>query len=151
MYRILIVEDDAAMAAAIRKEIERWGYEAACAEDFRNVLPAFAAFDPHLVLIDIMLPFYNGYHWCSEIRKISSVPIVFLSSASDNMNIVMAMNMGGDDFIAKPVDPSVLIAKLQAVLRRTYDLAGKRRSSSTGARCSTLTTPPSPTTGSGWS
>ncbi len=125
MYRVMIIEDDAAMAGAIKKEIERWGYEVSCARDFRNILPAFAAFDPHLVLIDIMLPFYNGYHWCSEIRKVSSVPIVFLSSASDNMNIVMAMNMGGDDFIAKPVDLTVLIAKLQAVLRRTYDLAGK--------------------------
>ena len=125
MHRILIVEDDMTMAAAMKKQIEAWGHEVEYVRDFQQVLAAFAAFDPHLVLLDIMLPFFNGYHWCSEIRKISSVPIVFLSSASDNMNIVMAMNMGGDDFIAKPFDLNVLIAKIQAILRRTYDLAGK--------------------------
>ena len=89
------------------------------------MITEFTSFDPHLVLVDIMLPFYNGYHWCSEIRKISNVPVIFISSASDNMNIVMAMNMGGDDFIAKPFDLNVLTAKIQAVLRRTYDMAGK--------------------------
>ena len=89
------------------------------------MIKQFAQYDPHLVLVDIMLPFYNGYHWCSEIRKISSVPVVFISSASDNMNIVMAMNMGGDDFIAKPFDLSVFTAKVEAILRRTYDLSGK--------------------------
>lgn len=125
MYRILIVEDDAALAAALEKHLASWGYETALAEDFRNVLAAFTGFDPHLVLMDVTLPFFNGYHWCGEIRKISSVPIVFLSSAADNMNIVMAINMGGDDFIAKPFDSGVLTAKIQAVLRRTYDLAGK--------------------------
>ncbi|MDE6420424.1 MAG: response regulator transcription factor, partial [Lachnospiraceae bacterium] len=91
--------------------------------NFRNVLEEFSAFDPQLVLLDIGLPFYNGYHWCGEIRKISNVPIIFLSSASDNMNIVMAMNMGGDDFITKPYDSNVLIAKIQALLRRTYDFS----------------------------
>ena len=121
MYRILIIEDDFTMAGAIKKQLEAWGNEASCVEDFRNVIPAFVAYDPHMVLVDIMLPFYNGYHWCGEIRRISNVPIVFLSSASDNMNIVMAMNMGGDDFIPKPVDLSVI----QAVLIRTYDLGGK--------------------------
>ena len=125
MYRILIIEDDFTMAGAIKKQLEAWGNEASCVEDFRNVIPAFVAYDPHMVLVDIMLPFYNGYHWCGEIRRISNVPIVFLSSASDNMNIVMAMNMGGDDFIPKPVDLSVMTAKIQAVLRRTYDMGGK--------------------------
>ena len=125
MYKILIIEDDEAMAGAMQKQIASWGNEVLCVRDFQNILPAFLAFDPHLVLIDIMLPFYNGYHWCTEIRKISNVPIVFISSASDNMNIVMAMNMGGDDFIAKPVDLGVMTAKIQAVLRRTYDLSGK--------------------------
>ena len=94
-----------------------------CAEDFRNVLAECTAFDPQLVLLDITLPFYNGYHWCQELRRVSNVPVVFLSSASDNMNIVMAMNMGGDDFIAKPFDLNVLLAKIQAILRRTYDFA----------------------------
>ena len=84
----------------------------------------FARFDPHLVLMDVVLPFFNGYHWCGEIRKVSKVPVIFLSSASDNMNIVMAMNLGADDFIAKPFDQNVLTAKVQALLRRTYDFAG---------------------------
>lgn len=125
MYRILIIEDDYTMAQAMKKQMEAWGNEARLISDFQNILPDFIAYDPHLVLLDIMLPFFNGYHWCSEIRKISNVPVIFLSSASDNMNIVMAMNMGGDDFITKPVDLSVMTAKIQAVLRRTYDLSGK--------------------------
>lgn len=121
MYRIMIIEDDQAMAEAMRRQIESWGHQCLCAADFRDIIPAFVEYDPHMVLMDIMLPFFNGYHWCSEIRKISNVPVVFLSSASDNMNIVMAMNMGGDDFIAKPFDLEVLAAKIQALLRRTYD------------------------------
>ena len=125
MFKILIIEDDAAIAGRIKKKVEEWGNEAACITDFQNVLEEFLKYDPQLVLLDIMLPFYNGYHWCIEIRKVSNVPIVFLSSASDNMNIVMAMNMGGDDFIAKPFDGNVLVAKIQAILRRTYDLSGK--------------------------
>ncbi len=125
MYRIMIIEDDMAMADVMKQQIESWGNRVMCVRDFRNVLGAFAEYDPHMVLMDIMLPFFNGYHWCSEIRKISSVPVVFISSASDNMNIVMAMNMGGDDFISKPVDLEVMMAKIQAVLRRTYDLAGR--------------------------
>lgn len=124
MYRILTIEDDRVIAQAIQKQLTTWGYEAAIAQDFRKVLETFVEFDPQLVLLDISLPFFNGYHWCSEIRKVSKVPIVFLSSHSDNMNIVMAMNMGADDFIAKPFDLNVLIAKIQALLRRTYDFAG---------------------------
>jgi DNA-binding response OmpR family regulator len=123
MYRILIVEDDAAIAESLKKYIEGWGFSAACVADFSDVLSAFVAYDPQLVLLDIGLPFFNGYHWCRQIRNVSKVPIVFISSASENMNIVMAMNMGGDDFIAKPFDLNVLIAKIQALLRRTYDFA----------------------------
>jgi DNA-binding response OmpR family regulator len=125
MYRIFIVEDDAAMADTMAKQLMSWGNEVHIAADFRNVAAEFESYEPHLVLLDIMLPFYNGYHWCSEIRKRSNVPVVFLSSASDNMNIVMAMNMGGDDFIAKPVDLDVMMAKIQAVLRRAYDMSGE--------------------------
>ena len=125
MYRILIIEDDLAMARAIRKEMTAWGNEAEYVQDFRGVMKSFAEYDPHLVLMDITLPFYNGYHWCSEIRKVSDVPVIFISSAADNMNIIMAVNMGGDDFIAKPFDLGVLTAKTQADLRRTYDLSGK--------------------------
>lgn len=123
MYRILIVEDDMGIADAIKKQLNMWDFDARCVEDFRNVLSEFSEFNPHLILLDISLPFYNGYHWCSEIRKVSKLPIIFISSASDNMNIVMAMNMGADDFIAKPFDQSVLVAKIQAVLRRTYDFS----------------------------
>ena len=122
MYRIFLVEDDHALAEAISRQLESWGNEVITVRDFRRVSAEFAEARPQLVLLDIMLPFYDGYHWCTEIRKLSSVPIVFISSASDNMNIVMAMNMGGDDFIPKPVDPMVLTAKLQALLRRTYEL-----------------------------
>ncbi|MCI9142531.1 MAG: response regulator transcription factor [Lachnospiraceae bacterium] len=125
MYRIMIIEDDASMAKAMGKQIEAWGNEVRCVEDFRDIIHAFVEYDPHMVLMDIMLPFFNGYHWCGEIRRISNVPVIFISSASDNMNIVMAMNMGGDDFIPKPVDLDVMMAKIQAVLRRTYDMAGK--------------------------
>ncbi len=124
MYKILIVEDDEGIAQALSRQVTSWDMEAHCVTDFHQVMQEFAAFDPQLVLLDIMLPFYNGYYWCSEIRRVSKVPIIFLSSASDNMNIVMAMNMGGDDFIAKPFDMAVLISKIQALLRRTYDFGG---------------------------
>lgn len=123
MYRLLIVEDDKGIAEAIKNQAEMWDLQVHCIENFRNVMTEFAEFDPHIILIDIALPFFNGYHWCSEIRKVSKVPIIFISSASDNMNMVMAMNMGADDFIAKPFDQSVLMAKLQALLRRTYDFS----------------------------
>lgn len=105
----------------VRRHLESWGYDVVCPERFDNVLAEFAAAGPHLVLLDISLPFFNGYHWCQEIRKISKVPILFLTSASDNVNVVMAMQMGGDDLLAKPFDLQVLSAKVQAILRRTYD------------------------------
>lgn len=124
MYKILIVEDDRVISETVKNHIKSWGWDAECIRDFENVLNFFVSYEPQLVLMDISLPFYNGYHWCSEIRKISKVPIIFISSASDNMNIVMAVNMGGDDFIAKPFDLNVLTAKVQAMLRRTYDFSG---------------------------
>ena len=122
-YRIMIVEDDPGIAGAIADCMVQWGLKAEAVSDFRRVMEDFARIQPHLVLLDIMLPFMNGYHWCAEIRKVSSVPVIFISSASDNMNIIMSMNMGGDEFIAKPFDSGVLIAKVQALLRRTYDYA----------------------------
>lgn len=126
MYKILIVEDDTVIADAMKNSIMTWGFEAACAENFENVMAEFTEYGPHLVLLDISLPFFNGYHWCLEIRKVSKVPIIFISSMSENMNIVMAMNMGADDFIIKPFDLNVLIAKVQAMLRRTYDFVSDR-------------------------
>ena len=119
--RILIVEDDMGFAQAMAEQARMWELDVTCVEYFRNVMKDFSEYRPHLVLLDISLPFFNGYHWCTEIRRVSKVPIIFISSASDNMNIVMAMNMGADDFIAKPFDQSVFIAKVQALLRRTYD------------------------------
>ena len=120
MYRILIVEDDPVIEGQVGSHLTKWGYEVKSVTDFSDVLSDVVGFEPHLVLLDIGLPFYNGFYWCGEIRKISKVPILFLSSASDNMNIIMAVNMGGDDFVAKPFDLEVLAAKVQAVLRRTY-------------------------------
>lgn len=125
MYRIFVVEDDEIIARSVRRHLESWDYTVACAQDFSAVLQEFSTFAPQLVLMDIKLPLLNGYHWCAEIRKISTVPIIFLSSAADNMNIVMAVNMGADDFIAKPFDLDVLTVKVQAMLRRTYDFSGE--------------------------
>lgn len=125
MYRILIIEDDAIIARTIKHHLEGWDYRVSCVSDFSNIMAEFTKFSPQLVLLDVKLPFYNGYYWCSEIRKVSKVPVIFLSSASENMNIVMAMNLGGDDFIAKPFDLEVLTVKIQAMLRRAYDFVGQ--------------------------
>ena len=125
MYKILIVEDDRVIADKMKEHLEKWDYEVACVQDFNRVQEEYTAFDPQLVIMDIILPFYNGFHWCTQIRQISSVPILFLSSANDNMNIVMAMNMGGDDFVEKPFDLNVLTAKIQALLRRAYSCTGQ--------------------------
>ena len=127
MYKIFIVEDDEGIAKGIEKELGSWGHETVICSDFSDVTGEFVKASPQLVLLDIGLPFRNGYHWCSEIRKISKVPIIFISSASENMNMVMAMNMGADDFVAKPFDLNVLVAKISALLRRTYDFAGSNR------------------------
>lgn len=121
MYKMLIVEDDPMIADEVAAQIEPWGIEAKKADDLRNVMQVFAKFQPHIVLLDISLPFFNGYHWCEQIRAVSKVPVIFISSASDNMNIVMAMNLGADDFVSKPFDMNVLTAKVRALLRRTYD------------------------------
>lgn len=123
MYRIMIVEDDPVIARTVKETLISWGMEVYCVREFQNIMAEFAQFGPHLVLMDISLPFFNGFHWCQEIRKVSSVPVIFLSSASDNMNIIMAVNMGADDFIAKPFDLSIMTAKVQALLRRTYDFS----------------------------
>ncbi len=120
-YKIQIVEDDQIISEQVKEYLEKWEYEVEVTSDFASVKEHFIHFQPQLIILDIGLPFFNGYYWCMEIRKLSKVPIIFLSSASDQMNIVMAMNMGGDDFITKPFDLQVLVAKVQALLRRTYD------------------------------
>lgn len=125
MYKIMIVEDDSVIANQMSKFLYTWDYHVEIATDLRNVMNDFSNIRPDLVFMDITLPYKNGYYWCEEIRKASKVPIIFISSASDNMNIVMAMNAGADDYIAKPFDLQVLVAKLQALLRRTYDFANQ--------------------------
>ncbi|MDO4548385.1 MAG: response regulator transcription factor [Clostridia bacterium] len=134
MMRIFIVEDDDAIAQAIINALESWEYEIRRGENYRDILPEFESFNPHLVLMDVLLPCFNGYHWCQKIRETSNVPVVFITSQSDNMNLIMAMNMGGDDFIAKPFDMDVLLAKIRAILRRAYDfIAGTSSISHGGA------------------
>ncbi len=132
-YRIFIVEDDGVISSEIAQSLARWGFEAYAVKDFSGVLAEFERFMPHLVLMDISLPFFNGFYWCSKIREISKIPVIFLSSRTDNMDIVMAMNMGGDDYITKPVSMEVLIAKLQAMLRRAYDYEAEYRLAFRGA------------------
>lgn len=124
MYRVLIVEDDRGISSAIEEQAAQWNLVPRTVKNFCGVMEEFEAFQPHLVLMDITLPHLNGFHWCSEIRRVSKVPILFISSAADSMNIVMAMNMGADDMIAKPFDSRVLMAKIQAMLRRSYDFEG---------------------------
>lgn len=118
---MMMIEDDPIILKEVTHFLEMWGFEVVAADDFQNVLEQFGKINPQLVLLDITLPFYNGFYWCQKIRELSNVPIIFISSANDNMNMVMAMNMGADDFIAKPFDLSVLNAKIQALLRRSYD------------------------------
>lgn len=120
MYRIFLVEDDGMLCSLVKKHLESWGYEVTAAEDFSDVMGEFVRIRPQLVLLDLKLPFFNGFHWCDEIRRVSQVPVIFLSSAADHMNMVMAMSRGADDFIAKPFHLEVLSAKVQAILRRTY-------------------------------
>lgn len=120
LYKTLIVEDDPVIAKLLEDGLKKWGFEASQVTDFMKVVETFTQYQPHLVLLDISLPFYNGYYWCNEIRKISKVPIVFLSSHTENMDIIMAMNMGADDYITKPFSMDIVTAKLQAVLRRAY-------------------------------
>jgi two-component system response regulator protein BraR/BceR len=125
MYKILIIEDDQGIAEGIQTRCQSWGFEVQCVKNFKDVLHTFVSFHPHLVLLDITLPFYDGFYWCSEIRKISKTPIIFISSATERMNMLMAMNMGGDDFVCKPFDIDVLLAKIHALLRRTYDFSNE--------------------------
>lgn len=124
-YKILIVEDDTTIGKKMKNHLEKWAYKVTLATDFQDILGEVTAVSPDLILMDITLPYYNGFYWCTEIRKLFKIPIVFISSADDNMNIVMAMDMGGDDFIAKPFDLAVLTAKIGAIIRRSYSYAGQ--------------------------
>lgn len=126
MYKILIVEDDPTIREVLKRHLTKWGYLVQGVHDFQTVLEDVQTVQPHLVLLDISLPFFNGYHWCEQIRTFSQMPILFLSSASDDMNVVMAMNLGADDFIVKPFNLDVVTAKIQALLRRAYSFGAER-------------------------
>ena len=121
MYKIMIVEDDEIISNSIAGYLEKWQYSTREVQNFQNVVHEFVEYSPDLVLMDINLPYFDGYYFCEEIRKISKVPIIFISSANDDMNIVMAMNIGADDFIEKPFKLVVLKAKIEALLRRVYN------------------------------
>lgn len=120
MYKIFLAEDDEVICSLVKKHLESWGYKVYAAEDFSDIMGEFVRVDPQIVILDLKLPCYNGFHWCDEIRRVSQVPVIFLSSAADNMNMVMAMSRGADDFIPKPFHLEVLSAKVQAILRRAY-------------------------------
>lgn len=121
MYKLMIVEDDEVIANSIAKYLEKWNFEVYTVQNFQNVVEEYVAYSPHLVIMDIHLPYYDGYYFCKEIRKLSKVPIIFLSSSNEDMNIVMAMSLGGDEFIEKPFKLIVLKAKIEALLRRVYN------------------------------
>ncbi|MHB8063631.1 MAG: winged helix-turn-helix domain-containing protein [Ruminiclostridium sp.] len=124
-YRIFLVEDDVMLSEEISKLLTKWGYDVRIAEMFDNILDEFVKAQPHIVLMDINIPSFDGFHWCKKIRAISGVPIIFISSRDSSMDIIMGMNNGGDDYIQKPFENAVLIAKLQAILRRTYEYSLK--------------------------
>ncbi len=126
MKKIFIIEDDAVISTRIEKHLISWGFDTKIVKDFSNVINEFGEFQPHLCLLDIGLPYKNGYNICSELRKSTNIPIIFISSASENMSIIMAMNMGGDDYITKPFDMDVLTAKINALLRRSYDFNNEK-------------------------
>ncbi|HFH9838460.1 TPA: response regulator transcription factor [Streptococcus suis] len=126
MQKIFLVEDDRTISQLVAKNLINWGYQVQEVKDFQTVLDQIRDFQPHLILLDIGLPFFNGYYWCQEIRKTSRVPIMFLSSHDQPMDIVMAINMGADDYVTKPFEMTVLLAKIQGLLRRTYDFVGEQ-------------------------
>ncbi|MCQ9276749.1 response regulator transcription factor [Streptococcus suis] len=126
MQKILVIEDDKTISQLVAKNLINWGYQVQEVKDFQMVLEQMEEFQPHLILLDIGLPFFNGYYWCQEIRKTSRVPIMFLSSHDQPMDIVMAINMGADDYVTKPFEMTVLLAKIQGLLRRTYDFVGEQ-------------------------
>ena len=121
MLKILIIEDDKSIDSILSDELNQWGYQTKSIEDFSTVYETFEKFEPNLVLMDISLPYYNGFYWTQRIRQKSNVPIVFISSHSESMDMVQAIQFGADDYITKPIDITVTIAKIQAILRRTYD------------------------------
>ncbi len=120
MFKILVVEDDVKIREIILENLEKWGYTGLVVDDFTQVFQSFMEYQPHLVLLDINLPTFDGFYWCGKIREVSKVPILFISSRNTNMDLIMAINLGGDDFIQKPFSLEVLMAKINALIRRVY-------------------------------
>ncbi|MEH6992241.1 response regulator transcription factor [Neobacillus drentensis] len=120
MFRIMMIEDDEKIRRIVADTLKKWQYDVVEVTQFDQVLTEFERNSPHLVLLDINLPVYDGYYWCQQIRSVSKVPIIFLSSRNQNMDIIMAINMGGDDFIQKPFELDILVAKISALIRRKY-------------------------------
>lgn len=125
-WKIFLVEDDKVIAEEIKRHLNFWNYEIKIAEDFQNIFDDFKNFHPDLVLMDVSLPFYNGYHWCKIIRKNSKVPILFISAADENLNLIMAMDLGADDYLTKPFELELLQIKIRALLRRAYEYVETR-------------------------
>ncbi len=119
--KIMIVEDDKALAGEIHSFLSRWGYETMVACSFDRVLDEFVRCRPQLVLMDINLPYFDGFYWCERIRQVSDVPVLFISSRNDDRDKIMAVVQGGDDYVEKPFHQELLRAKIQALLRRTYE------------------------------
>lgn len=117
---IFIIEDDNALSREVSLILSKWGYSVCEIKNFENIINEVLECNPKLILMDINLPCYDGFYWCSQIRNFLKVPIIFISSRDNDMDIIMSINMGGDDYITKPFSPQVLVAKIQAILRRTY-------------------------------
>ena len=121
MKNILLIEDDISLAKEISMSLEKWGFEVSLIESFADIIDEFLKSKAHLVIMDVNLPYYDGFYWCEKIRQVSKVPIIFLSSRDSNMDLIMGINNGGDDYITKPFSIEVLITKINGLLRRTYD------------------------------
>jgi DNA-binding response OmpR family regulator len=122
-YRIYLVEDDEMLAEEISRLLKKWGYEVCVAKAYNDILQEFLAIQPDVVLMDVNIPSFDGFYWCRKIRDISAVPVIYISSRDSSMDVIMGMNNGGDDYLVKPFDNAVLVAKLQAIIRRTYELS----------------------------
>ena len=120
MYKILIVEDDTTISTIIEEKLNKWGYITLKLQNFEDIMPDFTSFQPHLVLMDINLPYYDGFYWCTRIRQLSNVPIIFISSRDTDGDKIRAISQGGDDYIEKPFSMDLLVVKIQAALRRAY-------------------------------
>lgn len=124
---IMIVEDDETLAEEIKQFLERWGYQAVKAGHFEDILKEFDSCRPHLILMDVNLPYYDGFYWCRKIRESSDIPIIYISSRDDDRDKIMAIAQGGDDYVEKPFRLELLKTRIEAILRRTYQYKVRER------------------------